>query len=120
MVQSIKIRGHHLPILSYVLWSDQVAKRDLEELRPALGTHEQNQRVIDIYKRMIENPNLEIIIIDSFDDICGICLKKGVNCSSSLKDLDNYLANHYYGLSCRTKYLSNEVIRKLKERRKII
>jgi len=110
---TIEIRGHHICIFKY--WIDEKFDRP-----PVLSNnHHQEQTFIDIYNSLLNNPDSEIKITDSHDDICRVCnYFDGKNCKErtdgelSTFDMEEIKK---FGLSCNSVYTSRELVEMLRK-----
>ncbi len=82
----MKIRGHHLRNLEYLIWEIQSSGQH-SNYSEFYRHYDKNDYAENILKKIIENPFLKIAIVDSLDDICVMCGNHdGANCAKNGED----------------------------------
>lgn len=118
-MDGIKVRGHHLRNLGYLLWRFGPSNLRSKNYSEFYEYYHKSHYVEAIFKKIIENPHLEITITDYLDEICFACGKNdGIGCTKStddekeLKLLDRETAGEH-GLTIGRSYSSDRLLFKL-------
>ena len=113
----MEVRAHHLRVLQ------EVIERGGDVSHINFSLSEENEHNLPIlqegfkrfYQKIIENPNLEVIIIDTLDKICLACPNSNeVKCLKYLylyKEDDDAIQG--YGLKYGKKYTAGKIVKKL-------
>ena len=110
----IALRGHHLMALYiYLFWGGPGKILDLMAIKYGYGF----KHALYAMKKFkaIYRSNLRIKIIDTLDDMCGVCkFKSNKECKSQKKAIRDTKIAQYIGLQIGNIYTSQQIIRKLR------
>jgi hypothetical protein len=117
----MNIRAHHLWHLSDLLrkFGNKIPRFSLDYREiPAIGNNHSLKSIAQTYILLLKEPDLQINIIDSLDDICQACgYHDSIRCKiykyDLLKNTDDRTISKLK-ISYNTNYTSKEIIDKLK------
>lgn len=113
ILKPIKLRGHHLQQLyDYACAGDESL---LEHPEYGVEFHSNKRTVL---KTIVDNPDIQVIIVDSLDDMCGPCKKRpdeekiSLCMSRSYSEVDTEIAE-FAGLRIGEPYSASHVLHKI-------
>lgn len=110
----IKLRGHHLFNIGFVIINKRSLEEEIKELESAGFSKEFAVNLYNICKEITENEDLQIRIVDTIDDICSYCNKKNLDCtyhhSSGCEDEDHWISR-ISGLNLSKIYSAKQIIK---------
>lgn len=118
MASPIRLRGHHLATLSdyifcewYGRFATKTNRKHFYEERIKSGYGKDFARKVPrIYYEILRNPSLQIILIDTPDNVCNSNCQKRDNSCADPWELDHKIARGF-GLEIREEpYLASEII----------
>ncbi len=111
MGQVIKIRGHHIPgILEYFRLKDRKSKRDpFRKLRIEGYDGDYIEYKQKLCEQLYANPEQQIRIVNTLDDLCGVCSEKRNKNCTNLLFTDAWIAGEH-GFVCGETYFAREFL----------
>jgi len=104
---TIQLRGHHLRAFQYYLHTGQILSDDYGP--------EFKDKVQALYTRIESEPELDIAITTTLDDICDGCPIKTKECDWYEHD-DKFMA-FVFNFNCGETYPAREIVSNLREAR---
>ena len=112
--ETIELRAHHVLHLHRAVLHG-IDKEILSKyITPYIGQTIDFE--IETYRKIIENPNIDVKIIDSLDVLCDNCVEQKPRCTGMLAKDDDIHYAKLYGLEIRKIYSSEQLVEKLKSR----